>query len=94
MKNSARFAIVAVVLLAPSAASPHFVLLEPTNMLVQNELGDPRKAIDERYASKEDYLARVRTAAETLVRGRYMLAEDIEPVVAVAGRKWDAFRGT
>src|SRR5262249_4120900 len=29
VKNSVRFAIVAVVLLAPSAASPHFVLLEP-----------------------------------------------------------------
>jgi len=43
VKDSARFAIVAVVLLAPSAASPHFVLLEPTNMLVQNELGDPQK---------------------------------------------------
>jgi hypothetical protein len=43
VKNSARLAIVAVVSLAPSAASPHFVLLEPTNMLVQNELGDPQK---------------------------------------------------
>ena len=43
MKNSTRFAIVAVVSLAPSAASPHFVLMEPTNMLVQNELGDPQK---------------------------------------------------
>ena len=43
MRISARFAIGAVVLLAPSAASPHFVLLEPTNLLVQNELGDPQK---------------------------------------------------
>src|SRR5688572_471098 len=56
--------------------------------------GDPRRAIDERYASKEDYLARVRAAAEALVRDRYLLAEDIEPVIAVAGRKWDAFRGS
>ena len=43
MRNSVCFAIGAVVLLAPSAASPHFVLLEPTNLLVQNELGDPQK---------------------------------------------------
>jgi hypothetical protein len=43
MRNSVCLAIGAVVLLAPSAASPHFVLLEPTNLLVQNELCDPQK---------------------------------------------------
>ena len=43
MRNSVCFAIGAVALLAPSAASPHFVLMEPTNLLVQNELGDPQK---------------------------------------------------
>jgi hypothetical protein len=43
MRNSVCFAIGAVVLLAPSAASSHFVLLEPTNLLVQNEIGDPQK---------------------------------------------------
>lgn len=42
MRNLA-FAIGAVVLLAPSAASPHFVLLEPTNSLVQDARGDPQK---------------------------------------------------
>ncbi|HEX2828197.1 MAG TPA: alpha/beta hydrolase domain-containing protein [Burkholderiales bacterium] len=56
--------------------------------------GDPRKSIDERYASKEDYLARVRAAAQTLVRDRYLLEEDIEPALAVAARKWDAFHGS
>ena len=55
--------------------------------------GDPRRSIDERYASKADYLAKVRAAAEALVRGRYLLEEDIERTVAVAGEKWDAFRG-
>ena len=43
MTKSVCFAIGAVVLLAPSAAAPHFVLMEPTNLLVQNELGDPQK---------------------------------------------------
>jgi len=43
MRNSASFAIGAVVLLAPFAASSHFVLLEPTNLLVQSNLGDPQK---------------------------------------------------
>ena len=54
---------------------------------------DPRRSIDERYASKDDYLSRVRAAAEELVAQRYMLAEDIDRVVAVANQKWDAFRG-
>jgi len=43
MKNSLFFAIGAVVLLAPSAASPHFVLMEPANSVVQDERGDPQK---------------------------------------------------
>jgi Alpha/beta hydrolase domain len=51
--------------------------------------GDPRPAIAERYASRDDYLARVRTAAETLVSARHMLAEDVDAVVARAGRQWD-----
>jgi hypothetical protein len=68
-------------------------LVFPRTRAEREANGDPRQAIDERYGSKEDYLARVRAAAETLVRDRYLLAEDVEPVVAVAGRKWDAFRG-
>ena len=68
-------------------------LVFPRTRAEREASGDPRRAIDERYASREDYLARVRAAAETLVRDRYLLAEDIERVVAVAGQKWDAFRG-
>jgi len=40
--------------------------------------GDPRPAIAERYASREDYLARVRKAAEALVTAGYLLDEDVE----------------
>jgi hypothetical protein len=68
-------------------------LVFPRTRADRDSSGDPRRAIDERYSSKEEYLARVRAAAETLVRDRNLLAEDIEPVVAVAGQKWDAFRG-
>jgi hypothetical protein len=45
MRNYASFAIGAVVLLAPFAASSHFLLLEPANLLVQNNRGDPQKAV-------------------------------------------------
>ena len=53
--------------------------------------GDPRLSIAERYASREDYLAMVRAAAEALVAVRHMLAEDIDAVVARASRQWDLF---
>jgi Alpha/beta hydrolase domain len=69
-------------------------LLFPRTRAEREAIGDPRRAIEERYASKDDYVARVRAAGETLVRERYLLAEDIEPIVVVAGEKWDAFRVT
>src|SRR5690606_4635554 len=54
---------------------------------------DPRPAIDERYASKQEYLSKVEAAARELVAQRYLLEEDVERCVKVAGDKWDAFRG-
>ncbi|MBL9213305.1 MAG: hypothetical protein JNL92_22775 [Opitutaceae bacterium] len=50
---------------------------------------DPRPALDERYASRADYLARVRQAAERLVQQGYLLAEDLDAVVERAGGQWD-----
>ena len=55
--------------------------------------GDPRPSIEERYASREDYLARVRRAAEALVGERWLLEEDVELSVARAARMWDAWAG-
>jgi Alpha/beta hydrolase domain len=52
-------------------------------------LGDPRASIAERYASRDDYLARVRAACRELVGSRHMLAEDVDAVVARAGRLYD-----
>src|SRR5581483_1109650 len=51
--------------------------------------GDPRAAVAERYASRAAYLERVRAAADALVAARWMLAEDVDAVVARAGRLWD-----
>ena len=53
--------------------------------------GDPRPSIEERYASRADYLERVRGAAGALARARYLLEEDIELSVAAGGRFWDRF---
>jgi len=53
--------------------------------------GDPRPAIDERYPSREAYLARVREAAQALAKERYLLEEDVELSLAFAARMWDAW---
>ena len=54
--------------------------------------GDPRPSIAERYASRDEYLSKVRAACADLVGLRHMLAEDVDSVVARAGRQWDLFQ--
>jgi alpha/beta hydrolase family protein len=56
--------------------------------------GDPRPSVAERYASRDDYLARVRAACAELVALRHMLAEDVDAVVERAGRLYDFILGT
>jgi hypothetical protein len=52
---------------------------------------DPRRAIAERYASREDYLARVREAAKALAAAGYLLDEDIDTSLTFAAKFWEAF---
>jgi hypothetical protein len=54
--------------------------------------GDPRPSIEERYASKEDYLRRVQLAAEALVQQGYLLAEDLPTVTEQASQRYDLFQ--
>jgi imidazolonepropionase-like amidohydrolase len=51
--------------------------------------GDPRLSIEERYANKDAYLAKVRAAADDLVAHRYLLAHDVPDVMAHASAHWD-----
>lgn len=55
--------------------------------------GDPRASIEERYASQAAYMAKVQTAADTLVTGGYLLKDDVAPVLRRAQQMWDAARG-
>ena len=57
------------------------------------DASDPRPSLAERYASRDAYLAEVRAAAQRLVEGRYLLAEDIELCVALAAERYDAVAG-
>lgn len=50
--------------------------------------GDPRRAIDERYRSRDQYLEAVRRAAIDLSEKRYLLEEDIALSVTIAARMW------
>src|SRR5262249_40284438 len=43
--------------------------------------GDPRPSIEERYSSHEDYVNRVRSCCEKLVRERLLLQEDADSFV-------------
>jgi hypothetical protein len=49
---------------------------------------DPRPSISERYRDRDDYLQKIRGAAAGLVADRFLLAEDVEDVVARASRHW------
>ena len=50
---------------------------------------DPRPSVEERYASKEDYLDRVEAVARDLVSEGYMLDEDVPRVAELAGERYD-----
>jgi alpha/beta hydrolase family protein len=61
----------------------------PRTSAERTRSADPRKSIDDRYRSKEQYLELVTKAAQALIDRRYMLADDLQVVVANAGRHWD-----
>jgi Alpha/beta hydrolase domain len=54
---------------------------------------DPRRSIAERYASKDDYLERVRQATQALIEARYVLAEDFEEIINQAAQHYDLVCG-
>jgi hypothetical protein len=55
----------------------------------REKAGDPRLSIEERYPSRAEYLKRVEDAANKLARERYLLPEDVQPIVSAAGQHWD-----
>ena len=65
----------------------------PATQAEREAASDPRASIEERYASREDYLEQVTRAALELVAERYLLEEDVAEVVDLAGRKYDHWAG-
>jgi hypothetical protein len=50
---------------------------------------DPRRSIEERYTSRDEYLSKVRAAGEALVRQGYLLFDDLDRIVQRAQDTWD-----
>lgn len=55
---------------------------------------DPRASIEERYSSRDEYLARIRRHAENLARERYLLERDVLELVKEAADHWDWIMST
>ena len=55
----------------------------------RQQRGDPRRSIEERYRSRDDYVARVNECARELAREGYLLERDIPRIVEEAARRWD-----
>ncbi|HEU0022871.1 MAG TPA: alpha/beta hydrolase domain-containing protein, partial [Dehalococcoidia bacterium] len=54
--------------------------------------GDPRRSIEERYASRDSYLDQIRQAAQQLVNQDYLLPEDLDRVMHQASEHYDELR--
>lgn len=50
---------------------------------------DPRPAIEERYDSKETYLAKVKDVLQKLIRERFLTDDDLAPQLQQASARWD-----
>jgi hypothetical protein len=65
----------------------------PVTKAAQEAAHDPRLSIEERYGSRERYQALVTDAAAKLVQQRYLLNQDVRPVVERALVTWDEITG-
>ena len=50
---------------------------------------DPRRSIEERYESKETYLAKVKAVLQQLVAKRFLSEEDLESQLKQSAARWD-----
>lgn len=61
----------------------------PATRAQRERTGDPRLSIEERYASRSEYLAKIEKAAKGLAEERYLLPGDVPRIIDEAGRHWD-----
>ena len=56
----------------------------------REKTGDPRPSIEERYASREDFLAQVDAATRPLIAKHLLLERDAERIKEKAAARWDS----
>ena len=61
----------------------------PATRAEREKAGDPRLSIEERYASRADYLAKIEQVANRLAQERYILPGDVPAILEDAGQHWD-----
>jgi hypothetical protein len=61
----------------------------PRTRADREQSNDPRRAVAERYASREQYLERITQAANDLVAKGFLLKGDVPRIVEQAGTRWD-----
>lgn len=55
----------------------------------REQMNDPRRSVEERYQSRDQYLALVSKAATALVEKGYLLKDDLPRLLEQAGSRWD-----
>ena len=61
----------------------------PATRAARETTKDPRKSVEERYPSREQYLTDVEKAADALVARGYLLIDDVPRIVQRASDTWD-----
>jgi hypothetical protein len=61
----------------------------PKTAAERQRKGDPRRAIEERYPSREEYLAQFTNALDELVKEHWILPEDRAAVLHRGEQEWD-----
>jgi hypothetical protein len=62
----------------------------PKDAGARKRSGDPRKSIAERYPNRDAYLSQFARAAEELIQQRWLLPEDLAPLLQRGAAEWDA----
>src|SRR4051812_348126 len=64
-------------------------MLFPPTRAAREAAQDPRRSIEERYRSEDDYLAKIEQAADALVKAGYLLVDDEPRILQRAGDQYE-----
>ena len=64
----------------------------PATDTIRNAIKDPRRSLEARYRSKDEYAQKIRDIAADLVDQRFLLAKDVGPITAAALERFDRVR--